>query len=129
MCVALPGKVMKKEGDYAIVDFSGNTVRAFSGLCAVEPGDRVLVHAGCILQVVTQSQAEETEEILKDMEEMFSMDPVFGIPGNDMPGDMPVRVEGMPGDDMPIDAGGMPGDIPAGLGGGGNPSQPGEARA
>ncbi len=72
MCVALPGTVVKMEEDYAIVDFSGNTVKAFAGFCPVKVGSRVLVHAGCILQVVSQSQAEETEAILRDMEEMFS---------------------------------------------------------
>ncbi len=72
MCVALPGTVVKIDGEYASVDFSGNMVRAFAGFVPVEVGSRVLVHAGCILQVVSQSQAEETEAILRDMEAMFS---------------------------------------------------------
>ena len=71
MCVALPGIVEKIEEKTAVVDFSGNKVNAFAGFCEVAVGDRVLVHAGCILQVVSQTQAEEIESILKDMEDVM----------------------------------------------------------
>lgn len=70
MCVALPGTVEKIEDKTVVVDFSGNKVRAFGGFCPVKVGDRVLVHAGCVLQVVSQTEAEEIESILKDMEEI-----------------------------------------------------------
>lgn len=70
MCVALPGVVESIEDGMAIVNFSGNRVRAMTGLCDVKCSDRVLVHAGCILQVVSQSEAEEIESILRDIEEI-----------------------------------------------------------
>ena len=69
MCVALPGTVIEVKEKTAIVDFSGNKVEARGGLVEVKPGDRVLVHAGCILQVVTASEAEELEQLFAEMEE------------------------------------------------------------
>lgn len=71
MCVALPGRVLKmneSEGT-ATVDFNGNIVEARSGLVDVKPGDRVLVHAGCILQKVTENEGDEMDVIFKELEE------------------------------------------------------------
>ena len=55
MCVALPGTVLEVKDATAVVDFSGNKVNARAGLVDVQAGDRVLVHAGCILQKVSQA--------------------------------------------------------------------------
>lgn len=73
MCVALPGTVIELDGDVAIVDFSGNQVRARSGFVPVAPGDRVLVHAGCILQKVSSQQADEIEDLFRELEEAADM--------------------------------------------------------
>ena len=67
MCVALPGKVVKLEKDNALVDFNGNFVKARSGFVNVEPGDYVLVHAGCILQKVSQAEQDEMAELMKEL--------------------------------------------------------------
>lgn len=68
MCVALPGTVLKVGKGEALVDFSGNHVSARSGLIDVSPGDRVLVHAGCILQKVSESEADELEKLMKELD-------------------------------------------------------------
>ncbi|MCD7918754.1 MAG: HypC/HybG/HupF family hydrogenase formation chaperone [Clostridiales bacterium] len=68
MCVALPGKVTAVEGRTATVDFSGNIVQARAGLVPVKVGDWVLVHAGCILQTVSANEAEEMEDIFREVE-------------------------------------------------------------
>ena len=69
MCVALPGRVTEILDDkYVNVDFSGNKLRAASGLIDVRMGDRVLVHAGCIIQKVSDEEAEEIERIFEDLE-------------------------------------------------------------
>ena len=63
MCVALPGKVIEIKGRDAVVDFSGNQVTARAGLVDVKVGDYVLVHAGCVIQKVTQQEMEEMKNL------------------------------------------------------------------
>ncbi|MQM72255.1 MAG: HypC/HybG/HupF family hydrogenase formation chaperone [Eubacteriaceae bacterium] len=67
MCVALPGTVISCDGDSAVVDFSGNRVRAKTGLVDVAPGDKVLVHAGCVLQKMREEEAVELERLFKEL--------------------------------------------------------------
>ena len=69
MCVALPGVVLEVKDTEAVVDFSGNRVNARTGLVDVAEGDRVLVHAGCILQKVSKSEAEELETLFSELAE------------------------------------------------------------
>ena len=63
MCVALPGKVIEIKGRDAVVDFNGNQVTARAGLVDVKEGDYVLVHAGCVIQKVTQQDMEEMKKL------------------------------------------------------------------
>jgi hydrogenase expression/formation protein HypC len=69
MCVALPGTVrsIDEQNNTAKVDFSGNLVEARTGLVQVQPGDRVLVHAGCIMQKLSGTEADEIEALLSEM--------------------------------------------------------------
>ncbi len=69
MCIAMPGKVARIEGNRATVDFSGNLVQAQAGLVDVKVGDSVLVHAGCIIQVLSQEDSDLLLELLAQMEE------------------------------------------------------------
>lgn len=70
MCVAMPGKVLAVHGTRATVDFSGNTVEAEAGLVTIKPGDYVLVHAGCILQVLSEEENEMLDSLFKELEEL-----------------------------------------------------------
>ena len=63
MCVALPGKVIEIKGRDAVVDFNGNQVTARAGLVDVKVDDYVLVHAGCVIQKVTQQEMEDLENL------------------------------------------------------------------
>lgn len=72
MCVAASGTVVSvdAEGGTAAVDFHGNTVAARTGLVKVAVGDRVLVHAGCIIQKVSEKEQEGfdvLDELLQDV--------------------------------------------------------------
>ncbi len=67
MCVAYPGTVIKVQPHTATVDFSGNRVEARTGLVDVAVGDRVLVHAGCILQKVSENEATELEALMEEV--------------------------------------------------------------
>ena len=68
MCVAMPGKVLSVEGTKAVVDFSGNRIEAQAGLVKVKPGDSVLVHAGCILQVLAQEEADSLSDLMAELQ-------------------------------------------------------------
>ena len=70
MCVAYPGIVEEVEGTKALVNFNGSRVRVNAGLINVKVGDRALVHAGCILQVMSMSEAEELERLFAELEQV-----------------------------------------------------------
>lgn len=65
MCVATSGKIVSinESENTALVDFHGNKVTARTGLVSCKVGDNVLVHAGCILQVLSETEANELEEL------------------------------------------------------------------
>ena len=65
MCIASSGVIIEKRGHKADVDFGGNIIEAEAGLTKCEAGDRVLVHAGCIIQRLTETEAEEMDEIMR----------------------------------------------------------------
>ena len=65
MCIASSGVIIEKRGHKADVDFGGNIIEAEAGLTKCEVGDRVLVHAGCIIQRLTETEAEEMDEIMR----------------------------------------------------------------
>jgi hydrogenase expression/formation protein HypC len=71
MCLAVPGRILSKEGTVGIVDIRGNRMRA--GLALVPEaavGDWVLVHAGFAITKVTPQDAEETNKLLEQMGEL-----------------------------------------------------------
>ena len=70
MCVALPGKVISIGEHTALVDFDGSRVNAEAGLVRVREGDRVLVHAGCIIQKLSENDADEMEALFRELEEI-----------------------------------------------------------
>lgn len=70
MCIASSGVIIKKTGHKAEVDFGGNIVEAEAGLTPCDTGDRVLVHAGCIIQKLTETEAEEMDEIMALLKEI-----------------------------------------------------------
>lgn len=70
MCVALPGKVIEIKERDAVVDFNGNQVTARAGLVDIKVGDFVLVHAGCIIQKVSQKDMEDLENLNDFMQDV-----------------------------------------------------------
>jgi hydrogenase expression/formation protein HypC len=72
MCLAIPGKVLTIEGDYAQVDFGGVKKRVGIALLdSVSENDYVIVHAGYAIEVLNKNDAEERirlfEEIAQDL--------------------------------------------------------------
>ena len=72
MCVAQTGTVLRvdRKDHTAQVDFDGTVATARTGLLSVTEGDPVLVHAGCILQKLSESEAEELKDLMAEMAEL-----------------------------------------------------------
>jgi len=64
LCYAIPGKVIKIDGEIGIVDF-GNGVRREVVLAMVNAklGDYVLVHAGYAIKILNEEEAKKTLEL------------------------------------------------------------------
>jgi hydrogenase expression/formation protein HypC len=61
MCLAIPAKVLEKEGDMAKVDFGEGTLREVNiALVNVNVGEYVIVHAGFAIEVLDEAEAKET---------------------------------------------------------------------
>ncbi|MBR1740146.1 MAG: HypC/HybG/HupF family hydrogenase formation chaperone [Ruminococcus sp.] len=65
MCVGLSAKVVSVKDGTAVIDASG-AKRSVSAelLEELEPGDYVMVHAGVAIAKITQSEDEETENVM-----------------------------------------------------------------
>lgn len=66
MCLAVPGKVIRCNGDDAVVDLQGNTLKVSRILTPqVNTGDWVLVHAGFAITQLDEQEARETWDYLR----------------------------------------------------------------
>jgi len=71
MCLAVPGRIVSREGGVGVVDVRGNRLR--TGLALVPEagvGDWVLVHAGFAITRITPEDAAETSSLLDEMERL-----------------------------------------------------------
>ncbi len=67
MCLAVPGKIEKIDGQTAVVDVEGNRISAMTALVPeAEVGDWVLVHAGLAVTVMSEEEAQETLGLMKE---------------------------------------------------------------
>lgn len=67
MCLAVPMKIEKIEGDLGTVDIGG--VKRQIGLTLIDSptvGDYVLVHAGFAIQKINEEEAAETVNLLNE---------------------------------------------------------------
>lgn len=70
MCVGLPAKVVRIQDGMALVDASGARRKVSAELLSdIDPGDYVMVHAGLAIAKITAEDAEETEVLLRDVED------------------------------------------------------------
>ena len=65
MCLAIPGKILKINGQLATVDFQGIEKEINITLVDVKIGEYVMVHAGFAIEKMEKKQAEEVKEYLK----------------------------------------------------------------
>lgn len=69
MCVAVPGKIIEINGDMAKVDVMKNVCDVNIKLVSAKVGDYVLIHAGCVLEVLKKDMAEEILSIFNELGE------------------------------------------------------------
>jgi hydrogenase expression/formation protein HypC len=71
MCLSLPGRVLRLQEAMALVDTAGVT-RWCNALMHpdLQVGDRVLLHAGLIIEVVTEEHAREIEGAFAELDSL-----------------------------------------------------------
>lgn len=66
MCLGIPMKVLKIDGDEGMVESGGLKKRAnFSLMKNVRPGDYILLHAGFAIEKVKEAEARKTLNALR----------------------------------------------------------------
>ncbi|WP_448920916.1 HypC/HybG/HupF family hydrogenase formation chaperone [Eubacterium sp.] len=70
MCVAAPGKIIEIDGNTAKIDYSSNITTVNKGIVDCKVGDWVLVHAGLIIQVLPENEAEYMVELFNELEKL-----------------------------------------------------------
>ena len=70
MCVAAPGKIIEIDGNTAKIDYSSNITAVNKVIVDCKVGDWVLVHAGLIIQVLPENEAEYMVELFNELEEL-----------------------------------------------------------
>lgn len=70
MCVAAPGKIISIEGNAATVEYNTNKISANIGIVNAKVGDWVLVHAGLVIQVLDEDEAQSMLELFRELEEI-----------------------------------------------------------
>lgn len=71
MCVAVPGKIVKIDGDNAKVNVLENLTDVNIKLVEAGVGDYVLIHAGCAIEVLKEDAAKEIIDLFQELQEVF----------------------------------------------------------
>jgi len=70
MCLAIPGKILKIDGNSALVDFDGIKQNVIIALIQnPEIGKYVIVHAGYAIEMMNEKEAMEAIEQWKEIAE------------------------------------------------------------
>lgn len=82
MCQAIPRKVLRVEGERieVLMDERPAWVDGF-GIEGLQAGDYVVVYAGAVIQQVSEVEAKEILDFLKEMDAMFDTEPVLPARG------------------------------------------------
>ena len=70
MCLAIPARIIKLDGDKAVVDAMGNQYKAKTTLLPeAKVGDLVLIHAGFAISLVDEEEAKKTWQLIAEINE------------------------------------------------------------
>lgn len=68
MCLAIPAKIVKKEGKKGIVDMGGvNKEIGLDFIPEAEVGNWILIHTGFGLEIISDEEAKKTIDALKEV--------------------------------------------------------------
>ena len=68
MCLGIPMKIVKIDGDEGIVESGGLKKKAnFSLMKSAKIGDYILLHAGFAIEKIKDSEAKKTIKLLKSL--------------------------------------------------------------
>lgn len=71
MCLAIPGKIKKIDGQNVLFDYEGKEYRADVSLVqSPKIGDWILMHDGRALSKISEDEAKENLEFIRTHEEM-----------------------------------------------------------
>ena len=69
MCVGLPARVMKIQNGRALAHAAGANREVSAAIIdELDPGDYVMVHAGMAIAKITNNDADETDDILEELD-------------------------------------------------------------
>ena len=66
MCLAVPGRITKITGDQADIDFGGTMKTANVSMVEAKIGDWAVVHAGFVIELMDEEEAQDTLKLWND---------------------------------------------------------------
>ena len=76
MCLGIPAKILKVDGEFAEANIQGATIQIGIQLLEdVQAGDYVLVHTGYALEKLSEEEARETLETLRQLDDFNKNNP------------------------------------------------------
>lgn len=67
MCLAIPGKIVKIDGDQGEIDFGGVMKTANISMVEAKVGDWAVVHAGFAIEIMDEEEAQETLKLWNEV--------------------------------------------------------------
>ena len=75
MCLSVPAKIIRIDGEMADVSIGGTVFRAgLQMIDDVHPGDYVLLHTGFAIQKISEEEALETMRLLNEIDNAAGLD-------------------------------------------------------
>ncbi len=66
MCLAVPGKIVRIDGDNAEIDFGGTSKTANISMVDCKVGDWAVIHAGFAIEIMDEEEARDTLKLWND---------------------------------------------------------------
>jgi len=67
MCLAVPGKIIRIDGDTGEIDFGGVIRKANIAMVEAKVGDWAVVHAGFAIEIMDEEEAQETLKLWNEV--------------------------------------------------------------